>query len=64
VAELTEEQLDLFRQPNYAVVATLTAEGSPHMSVMCVDEEDGHPRFNTTFLSSARANLRRSATVE
>jgi len=48
MAQLTERQLDLFREPNYAVVATLTADGSPHMSVMWVDEEGGRPRFNTT----------------
>jgi PPOX class probable F420-dependent enzyme len=48
VAQLTDDQLELFRQRNFAVVATLNGEGSPHMSVMWVDEKEGRPRFNTT----------------
>jgi PPOX class probable F420-dependent enzyme len=63
VAQLTEEQLDLFRRPNYAVVATLTAEGSPHMSVMWVDEKDGDPRFNTTTERAKNRHARRDPRV-
>jgi PPOX class probable F420-dependent enzyme len=63
MAQLTEGQLDLFRKPNYAVVATLTAEGSPHMSVMWVDEEDGRPRFNTTTDRAKNRHLGRDPRV-
>jgi hypothetical protein len=40
---LTDEQSRLFREPNFAVVTTLKADGMPQTSVVWVDEED--PRF-------------------
>ncbi len=45
---LTEQQRAFIREPNYAVVTTLRADGSPHSTVVWVDEEDGKILFNTT----------------
>jgi PPOX class probable F420-dependent enzyme len=61
--KLTEEQLDLFRATNFAVVATLGADGSPQTSVVWVDEEDGRPVFNTTNKRAKGQNLRRDQRV-
>jgi PPOX class probable F420-dependent enzyme len=44
---LTEAQRAFIRQPNYGVVTTLRADGSPHSTVVWVDEEDGKILFNT-----------------
>jgi PPOX class probable F420-dependent enzyme len=45
---LTEAQRAFIREPNYAVITTLRADGSPHATVAWVDEEDGEILFNTT----------------
>jgi PPOX class probable F420-dependent enzyme len=45
---LTETQRAFIREPNYAVATTLRADGSPHSTVVWVDEEDGKILFNTT----------------
>jgi PPOX class probable F420-dependent enzyme len=47
MAELTEAQRAFIREPNYAVMTTLRADGSPHSTVIWVDEEDGRILFNT-----------------
>jgi PPOX class probable F420-dependent enzyme len=48
MAKLTDAQRAFIREPNYAVVTTLRADGSPHSTVVWVDEEDGKILFNTT----------------
>lgn len=60
---LTEEQLELFRAKNYAVVATVGANGSPQTTIVWVDEEDGRPVFNTTNKRAKGRNLRRDPRV-
>jgi PPOX class probable F420-dependent enzyme len=45
--KLTEAQRAFIRDPNYAVMTTLRADGSPHSTVIWVDEEDGKILFNT-----------------
>ena len=41
-------ELDLFKEPNYGVVTTLRADGSPQSTVVWVDlDDDGVPTFNT-----------------
>ena len=45
---LTEAQRAFIREPNYAVVTTLRADGSPHSTVAWVDEEGGKILLNTT----------------
>jgi PPOX class probable F420-dependent enzyme len=48
VAKLTDAQRVFIREPNYGVVTTLRADGSPHSTVVWVDEEEGKILFNTT----------------
>jgi PPOX class probable F420-dependent enzyme len=48
VSELTEAQRAFIREAHYAVVTTLRADGSPHSTVVWVDEENGKILFNTT----------------
>jgi PPOX class probable F420-dependent enzyme len=63
VPRLTDEQLELFRAKNYAVVATVGADGSPQTTIVWVDEEDGRPVFNTTNKRAKGRNLRRDPHV-
>ena len=60
---LNEEQLELFRAKNYAVVATVGDDGSPQTTIVWVDEEDGRPLFNTTNKRAKGRNLRRDPRV-
>jgi PPOX class probable F420-dependent enzyme len=60
---LTDEQSRLFREPNFAVVTTLKVDGMPQTSVVWVDEEDGHPVFNTTSSRAKGRHLRRDSRV-
>ena len=46
---LTEAQRAFIREPYYAVVTTLRADGSPHSTVVWVHEEDGNILFNTAY---------------
>lgn len=45
--QLTDAQRAFIREPYYAVVTALRADGSPHSTVVWVDEEDGRILFNT-----------------
>ena len=60
---LTEEQAELFREPNFAVATTLKADGTPQTSVVWVDEEGGRPVFNTTKARAKGRHLRRDPRV-
>ncbi len=46
--KLTDAQRAFVREVHYAVVTTLRADGSPHSTVVWVDEENGKILFNTT----------------
>ena len=63
MAQLTEEQLSLFRATNCAVATTLGSDGSPQSTIVWVDEEDGRPVFNTTNRRAKGRNLRRDPRV-
>jgi hypothetical protein len=54
VVGLTNEQADLFREPNFAVAATLKTDGTPQTSVVWVGEENGRPVFNTNARAKGR----------
>jgi PPOX class probable F420-dependent enzyme len=45
--KLSEAQAEFLRNPYYAVVATLRADGSPHQTVVWVDTDGGDVLFNT-----------------
>ena len=50
MARLSESQRAFIRDNQfYAVVTTLRADGSPHSTVVWVDERDGEVIFNTAF---------------
>lgn len=48
MAHLTDEQAALFLADNYAVVATLRADGSPHQTATWVDWDGERVLFNIT----------------
>ena len=57
-------KLDLFRDPNYCVVTTLRADGSPQSTVVWVDlDDDGVPTFNTARGRAKPSNLENDARV-
>jgi PPOX class probable F420-dependent enzyme len=60
---LSEQQRELFREPNFAVATTLRSDGTPHASVVWVDEEDGRPTFNTTNTRAKARHLRNDRRV-
>jgi PPOX class probable F420-dependent enzyme len=50
MARLTRRQRDFIHErPIYATVTTLRADGSPHSTVVWVDEDDGKVLFNTAY---------------
>lgn len=50
MAKLTEDQRAFIRDNTfYAVVTTLRPDGSPHSTVVWVDEDDGKVLFNTAY---------------
>lgn len=48
MARLTDEQAALFLADNYAVVATLRADGSPHQTATWIDWDGERVLFNIT----------------
>ena len=52
MATLTQTQVDFLREPNYAVVATIRPDGTPHQTVIWVDTDGERLVFNT---NTARA---------
>lgn len=48
MAHLTDEQAALFLADNYAVVATLRADGSPHQTATWIDWDGERVLFNIT----------------
>ena len=60
MATLTEAQRAFIREnPFYGVVTTLRADGSPHSTVVWVDEEDGKILFNTAYPRAKPRELER-----
>jgi PPOX class probable F420-dependent enzyme len=61
VARLTDEQAALFLADNYAVVATLRADGSPHQTATWVDWDGERVLFNITVTRKKYEELQRDA---
>jgi PPOX class probable F420-dependent enzyme len=59
MTKLTEAQRAFVREPFYAVVTTLRPDGSPHSTVVWVDEEDGKILFNTAYPRAKTRDLER-----
>jgi PPOX class probable F420-dependent enzyme len=59
VARLTDEQAALFLADNYAVTATLRADGSPHQTATWIDWDGEHVLFNITVTRRKYVELQR-----
>jgi PPOX class probable F420-dependent enzyme len=59
MAELTDAQKQFLDQPFVGVATTLRADGSPHSTVVWVDQEDGYVEFNTARGRAKPRNLER-----
>ena len=61
--KLDDAQADFLRNPYYAVVTTLRADGTPHSTVVWVDTEDGDVLFNTAEGRLKPENMRANPNV-
>jgi PPOX class probable F420-dependent enzyme len=60
---VTEAQVAFLREPNYAVVAALRSDGSPHQTVTWVDWDGEHVVVNTSDERAKRQYLERDPRV-
>ncbi|MFE6862437.1 PPOX class F420-dependent oxidoreductase [Nocardia sp. NPDC057668] len=63
MTELPENLRNMLDGKNFAVVATLNADGSPHTSVVWVDHDDDAVVFTTTAQRRKGRNLARDARI-
>ena len=63
MAELSEKARKLFTGPNYLFVATLNSDGSPQVTPVWTDLQDGRIRFNTAIGRVKERNLRRDPRI-
>ncbi|MBW3591179.1 MAG: PPOX class F420-dependent oxidoreductase [Actinobacteria bacterium] len=60
---LTDEQKSFFKKPNFGHLATLNADGSPHVSPVWIDVDDEHILINTAEGRKKLRNVRRDPRV-
>jgi len=63
MAKLSDKARKLFEDPNYLFVGTTNPDGSPQVTVVWTDLEDGRIRFNTAIGRVKERNLRRDPRV-
>jgi PPOX class probable F420-dependent enzyme len=63
MATLTDKYLQLLRDKNFAVVATVGEDGSPQTSVVWIDTDGENVVFNTTTSRAKCRNLRKNPRV-
>jgi PPOX class probable F420-dependent enzyme len=63
VAELSDKARKLFEDSNYLFVATVNPDGSPQVTPVWTDVQNGHIRFNTAVGRAKERNLRRDPRV-
>lgn len=63
MAELSEKARKLFAGPNYLFVATLNSDGSPQVTPVWTDLQNGRIRFNTAIGRVKARNLRRDPRI-
>ena len=61
--ELSDFDLELLREPNYAEVVTLNEDGSPHATITWVDAFEGDLLVNTAQGRKKDRNMRRDPRV-
>jgi PPOX class probable F420-dependent enzyme len=63
MAKLSDKARKLFTDPNYLFVGTVNADGSPQVTPVWTDLQDGRIRFNTAVGRVKERNLRREPRV-
>ena len=63
MAELTESARSILEAPNLAFVATVSEDGSPQVSPVWIEVEDGRLAFNTVVGNRKERNMRRDPRV-
>jgi PPOX class probable F420-dependent enzyme len=63
MAALSDKARKLFTDPNYLFVGTINADGSPQVTPVWTDVQDGRIRFNTAVGRVKERNLRRDPRI-
>jgi PPOX class probable F420-dependent enzyme len=63
MAQLTDDQAKLFKDTNFAALATIRPDGTPQVTPVWVDFRDGHIVANTAKGRHKEQNLRRDPRV-
>jgi PPOX class probable F420-dependent enzyme len=63
MAELSEKARALFEEPNLLFVATVNADGSPQVTPVWTELDNGNVSFNTAVGRAKERNLRRDPRV-
>ena len=63
MAGLSDKARKLFTDPNYLYVGTTNPDGSPQVTVVWTDVQDGRIRFNTAIGRVKERNLRRDPRI-
>ena len=63
MAELSDKARKLFTDPNYLFIVTVNADGSPQVTPVWTDLQDGRIRFNTAVGRVKERNLHRDPRV-
>lgn len=63
MAGLSDKAQKLFTDPNYLFVGTVNSDGSPQVTPVWTDVQDGRIRFNTAIGRVKERNLRRDPRV-
>ena len=63
MAGLSDKARKLFTDPNYLYVGTANPDGSPQVTVVWTDLQDGRIRFNTAIGRVKERNLRRDPRI-
>lgn len=63
MTKLSEAQKELLQKPNYGVLGTLRPDGTPQLTTVWVDAEDGHVLVNTAEGRAKERNIRRDPRV-
>jgi PPOX class probable F420-dependent enzyme len=63
LTELTEKARQLIEEPNFGYLATINSDGSPQVSPVWVDRDDGRIVVNTATGRAKERNMRRDPRV-
>jgi PPOX class probable F420-dependent enzyme len=63
MAELSEKARKLFEDPNFLFVATINPDGSPQVTPVWTELDNGHITFNTAVGRVKERNMRRDPRV-